>query len=188
MIARISLILVGLAIMFALPVVAMLTQSHSYHGLLIEERAPEFHLSQLNQEGITLNDFQDKPVYMSFGYTHCTHTCPIQLNALQKLQEKVGNQAHFLWISLDPQGDNQEALAALEKTGMKILLPSSKKAAKQLAQAYKNNVSYKQGKLDYIQHNSHIYLINNNQLIMLYQGSTIKSEQLAYDFQQLFHI
>jgi len=188
MIARISLILTGLAIMFALPVVAMLTQNHPYHGLMIEEKAPEFHLAHLDSKTSTLNDYQDKPVYMSFGYTHCTHTCPIQLNALQKLQEKVGDQAHFLWISLDPEGDNQEALAALEKTGMTVLLPASKKAAKQLAQAYKNNVSYKKGELDYIQHNSHIYLINNNELIMLYKGSTVKSEQLASDFQQLFII
>ncbi|TXE80305.1 SCO family protein [Campylobacter peloridis] len=67
----------------------------------------DFHLN--SEKGIlSLKDFAGKKLIVYFGYTYCPDVCPTELaligNVLNKMKNK--DKAHVLFISLDPQRDN----------------------------------------------------------------------------------
>ena len=63
-----------------------------------------------------LND--GRPVVLNFIFTTCTAVCPVISHTLQQLQDKLGNdrdRVHIVSISIDPEQDTVEKLAAYSK-------------------------------------------------------------------------
>lgn len=64
---------------------------------------------------VSLADFNDKLVFIYFGYTYCPDICPTNLanlaSAYQQLDKAEQNQLQILFISVDPARDSLERLA-----------------------------------------------------------------------------
>ena len=61
----------------------------------------------------SLSDYKGKVVVLLFGYTHCPDICPTQLNDMQKVLDKLGDDAdqiQVIFITFDPDRDTPEVL------------------------------------------------------------------------------
>ncbi|MDD5175174.1 MAG: SCO family protein [Sterolibacterium sp.] len=62
-----------------------------------------------------LADYKGKVVVIFFGYTQCPDVCPTMLAGLAEVMKLLGNDAkhvQVLFITVDPERDTQELLAA----------------------------------------------------------------------------
>jgi thiol-disulfide isomerase/thioredoxin len=59
--------------------------------LIVDEEGEEY----------TLNDFEDKPVFINYWATWCP-PCRAEMPTLQKLYNKYEDQVHFLFVSREP--------------------------------------------------------------------------------------
>lgn len=61
----------------------------------------------------SLSDYKGKIVILLFGYTHCPDICPTQLNDMQKVLDKLGDDAdqiQVVFITFDPERDTPKVL------------------------------------------------------------------------------
>jgi protein SCO1 len=76
--------------------------------------APEFTLTSQDGAEVSLADFRDKVVAVSFIYTLCTATCPVLTPMLSMVQDQLGSdfgsKIVFVSITLDPERDTPEVL------------------------------------------------------------------------------
>lgn len=80
--------------------------------------APGFTLTDQSGERLTSEDLRGKFVLYSFTYTNCPPPCGDVDTTMQAVQERLdevelyGNEVEFVTISVDPERDTPEALAA----------------------------------------------------------------------------
>lgn len=75
--------------------------------------APDFELTDLNDQRVRLSDLRGKVVLVSFFYTGCADFCPTMNTNLRQLREKLGEdgaEVDFLSISFDPLTDTPPRL------------------------------------------------------------------------------
>jgi protein SCO1/2 len=93
-------------------------QSHVFHGIVSQSppRAADFTLTAHTGKPVRLGDFQGKLVLLYFGYSYCPGICPTTLaevaQALQTLGPKAAERMQVLMISVDPERDTPDRLAA----------------------------------------------------------------------------
>jgi protein SCO1 len=93
-------------------------QPHVFHGIVSQSRprAADFTLTAHTGKPVRLGDFQGKLVLLYFGYTFCPGICPTTLaevaQALQTLEPKAAEKMQVLMISVDPDRDTPDRLAA----------------------------------------------------------------------------
>jgi protein SCO1/2 len=51
-----------------------------------------------------------RPVYLTAGFTRCPHSCPMTMVIYQKLARKVGPQADYALLTVDPAHDTASKL------------------------------------------------------------------------------
>lgn len=64
-------------------------------------------------EPFSFDDFQDKVLFVYFGYTHCPDACPATLAEFMDVKDELGDQADdvaFVMITVDPERDTPEWL------------------------------------------------------------------------------
>ena len=74
-----------------------------------------FHLVNQDSSNITFpNDFKNKVVVMGFIYTHCPDVCPLTVNNMKMIQEKLRKEGKgdvdFVALSFDPNRDMPHVL------------------------------------------------------------------------------
>lgn len=72
------------------------------------KKLSSYTLIDQNGKKIQLNEFQGKPLVVSFIYIHCSQTCPAITANLQKVAregENIQSQFNILTISFDPEND-----------------------------------------------------------------------------------
>jgi protein SCO1/2 len=77
--------------------------------------AADFTLTAHTGERVSLHDFRGKLVLLYFGYTFCPGMCPTTLANVAQVLHQVStraNQVQLLMISVDPERDTPEKLAA----------------------------------------------------------------------------
>lgn len=78
--------------------------------------APEISMIDHTGERVTLADYKGKVVLLTFAYTSCPDVCPIMFGRFQDLQkqlgEAIGSQVELVFITVDPEVDTPERLAA----------------------------------------------------------------------------
>ncbi|HEY5866493.1 MAG TPA: SCO family protein [Candidatus Tectomicrobia bacterium] len=77
--------------------------------------AADFTLTAHTGERVSLHDFRGKLVLLYFGYTFCFGICPTTLANVAQVLHQVStraNQVQLLMISVDPERDTPEKLAA----------------------------------------------------------------------------
>ena len=85
----------------------------SFHGKKYFKEAPPFKLTDHNGKTATLNDYRDKLVLLSWGFTKCPDICPLTLSTLRKVMNNLGEQSsdvQVLFITVDPERDTPERL------------------------------------------------------------------------------
>ena len=77
--------------------------------------ARDFALTDHTGKPRTLADYKGKVVLVFFGYTQCPDVCPTTMAEMAGVMQKLGPQAdkvQVLFVTLDPERDTQELLAA----------------------------------------------------------------------------
>lgn len=77
--------------------------------------AKNFALTDHQGKARTLADFKGKVVVMFFGYTQCPDVCPTTMAEMASVMKQLGSDAErvqVLFVTLDPERDTQELLAA----------------------------------------------------------------------------
>ena len=185
----IALVIAGLSLLLSLPLLSQWLSYGDLHGLQPNTPAANFTLSDIDNNIISLPILLNKPLLMSFGYRHCGATCPTQLATLQQLSLQLGEQANYLWVSLDPEQDR--LLPPLRTTqsfpALIELFPPSATAAAALLSQYRGSAQRRRNTATVdIAHSSYIYLIDTKGIIRtIYQGSHITAAAIASDIGQL---
>jgi protein SCO1/2 len=67
--------------------------------------APEFTLTDQNGKRVSMSDYRGKPVVVTYLYTHCKETCPIQAQMIRGALDDLGHDIPALAVSVDPFAD-----------------------------------------------------------------------------------
>lgn len=76
--------------------------------------APSFSLQSSQGDQYRLKDHQGKIIILFFGYTFCPDICPTTLYMFKEVKDRLGknfNDAEIVFITVDPERDNQEKLS-----------------------------------------------------------------------------
>ena len=90
---------------------------HVMHGFAMQPPRPaaDFTLTAHTGARVSLHDFRGKLVLLYFGYTFCPSMCPTTLANVAQVLHQLGaraNQVQLLMISVDPERDTIDRLAA----------------------------------------------------------------------------
>jgi protein SCO1 len=75
-------------------------------------RAPDFDLRNQDGEGVSMRDFRGKPVLVTFLYTTCEDTCPLQAQIARGALDQLGHDVPAIAIAVDPPRDTPERARA----------------------------------------------------------------------------
>jgi protein SCO1 len=133
--------------------------------------APEFSLQGSNGQPLKLSDFRGKVVILGFGFTSCPDVCPTTLGVLAQAHKKLGadgQDVQVLYITVDPERDNQERMNAYLKGFDPSFIGGTGRAEELNAvrQNYGIQANRKQYGSNYtFGHSSFIYLIDRKGLL-----------------------
>jgi protein SCO1 len=74
-------------------------------------RAPDFRLRDERGRRVTMREYRGRPVVVTFLYSHCHDTCPIQAQQIKGALDDLGHDLPALAISVDPPGDTPKSVA-----------------------------------------------------------------------------
>jgi protein SCO1/2 len=75
-------------------------------------RAPDFDLRNQDGERVSMRDFRGKPVLVTFLYTTCEDTCPLQAQIARGALDQLGHDVPAIAIAVDPPRDTPERARA----------------------------------------------------------------------------
>jgi protein SCO1 len=75
-------------------------------------RAPEFTLENQDGDTISMRDFRGQPVIVTFLYTTCEDTCPVQAQTVRGALDELGEDVPAIAIAVDPPRDTPERARA----------------------------------------------------------------------------
>src|SRR5438128_12357955 len=112
---------IGFSIVLAFSLIVWIALPHwrpqVLHGFAMQPPKPaaDFTLTAHTGERVNLHDFRGKLVLLYFGYTFCPGICPTTLANVAQVLRQFGaraNQVQLLMISVDPERDTPDRLAA----------------------------------------------------------------------------
>ncbi len=82
----------------------------AFEGATMPEglRAPDFELRNQDGELVSMRDLRGQPVVVTFLYTTCEDTCPIQAQTVRGALDELGHDVPALAIAVDPPRDTPE--------------------------------------------------------------------------------
>ena len=87
-------------------------QISAFEGALLPAgvRAPNFALRDQRGRKVTMREYRGKPVVVTFLYSHCHDTCPIQAQQIKGALDQLGHDVPALAISVDPARDTPKSV------------------------------------------------------------------------------
>jgi protein SCO1 len=73
-------------------------------------RAPDFALRDQRGRRVTMKEYRGRPVVVTFLYSHCHDTCPIQAQQIKGALDQLGHDVPALAISVDPARDTPKSV------------------------------------------------------------------------------
>lgn len=143
---------------------------------------------QSNQGEVSLSDFEGQLALVYFGYTWCPDICPASMmfmaRALNNLPEDLRSSIQPIFISVDPERDTPERLAAYVdffEAGI-VGLTGEEEILRSLSQAY--GAFYRYVEVDSamgyaVDHTSDFYLVNHRGELLATLPHTISGNQLS---------
>jgi len=85
--------------------------SNSFAGASMPEGlfAPDFELRNQDGERVSMRALRGQPVIVTFLYTHCQDTCPIQAQTVRGALDDLGHDVPALAIAVDPPNDTPQS-------------------------------------------------------------------------------
>jgi protein SCO1/2 len=80
-------------------------------------RAPQFTLTDQDGRKVTMAEYRGKPVVVTYVYSHCKETCPIQAQMVRGALDDLGHDIPALAISVDPFRDTPASARAFLRRG-----------------------------------------------------------------------
>jgi protein SCO1 len=75
-------------------------------------RAPDFELRDQDGEPVSMRELRGKPVLVTFLYTTCEETCPLQAQTVRGALDELGHDLPAIAIAVDPPRDTPERARA----------------------------------------------------------------------------
>jgi protein SCO1 len=75
-------------------------------------KAPDFTLKNQDGDTISMRDFRGRPVIVTFLYTTCEDTCPVQAQTVRGALDELGEDVPAIAIAVDPPRDTPERARA----------------------------------------------------------------------------
>ena len=96
----------------AQPVGAVHAPSTAFEGAALPPgvRAPSFSLHDERGRRVTMKEYRGRPVVVTFMYSHCHDTCPVQAQQIKGALDQLGHDIPALSISVDPSGDTPRSV------------------------------------------------------------------------------
>jgi protein SCO1 len=95
--------------------------SSAFEGAIMPRgvRAPDFKLRDQDGEPISMRQFRGRPVIVTFLYTTCKETCPVQAQTVKGALNDLGHDVPALAVAVDPPRDTPaRARVFLAKQGV----------------------------------------------------------------------
>jgi protein SCO1/2 len=85
----------------------------AFQGALLPPgvRAPSFALRDERGRRVTMSEYRGRPVVVTFLYSHCKDTCPVQAQQIKGALDQLGHDLPALAVSVDPAGDTPASVA-----------------------------------------------------------------------------
>jgi protein SCO1/2 len=96
----------------AQPTAQVEAPASAFQGALLPKgvRAPAFSLRDQRGTRVTMSEYRGKPVVVTFLYSHCHDTCPLQAQQIKGALDDLGHYLPALAISVDPPGDTARSV------------------------------------------------------------------------------
>jgi protein SCO1/2 len=78
-------------------------------------RAPQFTLTDQNGKRVSMAEYRGKPVVVTYLYTHCKETCPVQAQMVRGALDDLGHDIPALAVSVDPFQDTPASARAFNR-------------------------------------------------------------------------
>jgi protein SCO1 len=75
-------------------------------------RAPDFRLQNQDGDTVTMRSLRGRPAVVTFLYTTCEDTCPIQAQTIRGALDQIGHDLPALAIAVDPPRDTPQRAKA----------------------------------------------------------------------------
>ena len=87
-------------------------QASAFEGAVMPAgvRAPNFSLRDQRGRRVTMTEYRGRPVIVTFLYSHCHDTCPIQAQQIKGALDNLGHDLPALAISVDPARDDPKSV------------------------------------------------------------------------------
>jgi protein SCO1/2 len=103
-------------------------------------RAPDFRLRNEQGEPVSMRALRGQPVVVTFLYTHCQDSCPIQAQTVRGALDDLGHDVPALAIAVDPPNDTPQSarkfLAEQRATGRIQFVLGSREQLRPLWKGY----------------------------------------------------
>ena len=147
--------------------------------------APDFELRDQEGERVSMRALRGRPVIVTFLYTHCEDTCPIQAQTVRGALDDLGHDVPALAIAVDPPNDTPQSarkfLADQRVTGRLDFVLGSRA---QLRPVWDGFGVRPQRVTE--EHNARITLVDARGIQRVgYPGSEATPERLAHDLRLL---
>ena len=88
--------------------------ANAFAGAVMPEgvRAPDFELADQDGKPVSMRALRGRPVLVTFLYTTCEDTCPIQAQTVRGALDELGHDLPALAIAVDPPRDTPERARA----------------------------------------------------------------------------
>ena len=161
----------------------------TFEGSLMPEgvRAPDFRLHNQDGEKVTMRSLRGRPVVVTFLYTTCQDSCPIQAQTVRGALDELGHDVPALAIAVDPPRDTPERaqafLAKQRATGRIDFVLGSRAQLRPLWKGY----AIRPQAVDE-EHMARITLVDSRGFQRVgYPGAEATPERLAHDLRLLEH-
>lgn len=148
-------------------------------------RAPEFRLEDQEGASASMAQYRGRPVVMTFLYSTCEDTCPLQVQSIRGALDRLGSDVPVLGVSVDPRGDTparaRRFVLEQHMTGRMRFLLGTRAALAPVWRGY--GIAPQRGKLD---HSAYVVLVDGNGRQRVgFPASELTPERLAHDIRSL---
>ncbi|MBM7567416.1 SCO family protein [Paenibacillus sacheonensis] len=153
-------------------------------------KAPNFALTDLDNNKVTLDETNGKVRVVYFFYANCPDVCPpttyLMTQVQNKLKEKgsFGKDVEFMWVTFDPKRDTTEALKEysskfdIDTSGWKFLREDNAEATEKLMKDFGLGL-LKDEKTNTFTHTDTIAFVDRKGVVRKYLTGSIDETQSA---------